>query len=308
MALAGALVAQEEGAESNARRKVKRPGASVENYIGVAVEPVPEALFAHLPALLERGRAVIVTRVVPNSPAANARVRRHDILITYDGQKVSTRKQLKDLVLANDRHKVVRLDIVRAGRALGLDVTLGLRPVGRTTRKAGAVSRSTGSVGVVKAYMAIRPTGVGSTIIISLAKNRLELRVTFPDREGTMQTRRAGGSRDQILQDLGDLPPGVMAEVRRRLDETIAFEKGSSLVSFHMRPFLDSQQQSRVRVTVWSLGEAGKVKTTVFDAAPDVEAIAWGLRKLRPRIREQLEKALRRTKIPRIEVKVDESL
>jgi len=308
VALSGTLVAQEEGGKAEVRRKVKRLGPSEETYIGVVVEPVPAALVAHLPSVLERNRGVIVTRLVPGSPAADAPLRRYDILLAYDGHAISAPEQLRSLVLAGAPRRSVRLDVVRAGRALAVDLTTGLRPAGGTTRRAGRGGLTTGSVGIVKTFLAGWPPSPGSTITISLVRNRLRVQVTFSDRGGATRTRRADGSRDQILRDLDDLPPKVKAEVRRRLDETISFEKSQSLVSFRMRPFLDARGEPRVRVTVWYLGEAGKVKTNVFDAAPDVEAIARGLGALRPPVREQLVKALRRAKIPRLEVEVDESL
>jgi serine protease Do len=56
-------------------------------YLGVLFAPVPDVVYDQLPQL-ERQRGVVVSFVLPDSPAAKAGLRRNDILLQYDDHKV----------------------------------------------------------------------------------------------------------------------------------------------------------------------------------------------------------------------------
>src|SRR5262249_59191177 len=56
-------------------------------YLGVLISPVPEVLYDQLPQL-PPGQGVVVTHVLPDSPAAQAMLRRHDILLAYADEKI----------------------------------------------------------------------------------------------------------------------------------------------------------------------------------------------------------------------------
>lgn len=64
------------------------PGQAGARWIGVGVAPIPEVLRSHLN--VSDGMGVMVDQVVPNSPAANAGLKRHDVLISAGGSAVSS--------------------------------------------------------------------------------------------------------------------------------------------------------------------------------------------------------------------------
>src|SRR5437879_2534922 len=56
-------------------------------YLGVLFSPVSEALYDQLPQL-PRNQGVLITHVLPDSPGAHADLRRHDILLEYQQEKI----------------------------------------------------------------------------------------------------------------------------------------------------------------------------------------------------------------------------
>src|SRR5947209_17312574 len=57
-------------------------------YLGILLAPVPEVLYDQLPNL-PRGQGVVITHILPESPAKEAGIERHDILLKYDAVKVT---------------------------------------------------------------------------------------------------------------------------------------------------------------------------------------------------------------------------
>src|SRR5215204_3232726 len=85
-------------------------------YLGVLISPVPEVLFDQLTDL-PRGQGVVVTHVLPDSPAARAGLRRHDILLDYDGQKIRDCEHFARLIQADKPERKVRINVLRGGRS-----------------------------------------------------------------------------------------------------------------------------------------------------------------------------------------------
>jgi hypothetical protein len=98
-------------------------------YLGVMVEPVPPALTAHLPGLVSKEQGLIVTNVGGDSPAEKAGLKQHDILVTYDDQKLFSFEQLTKLVRGDKAGREVSLGVVRAGKLETVKATLAEREV-----------------------------------------------------------------------------------------------------------------------------------------------------------------------------------
>ncbi len=96
-------------------------------YLGALFGPVPEALFDQLPSL-PRDRAVLITHVVPDSPAARADLRRHDVLLKYGEVAVRDCEHLARLIQADRPGRVVRLTLLRGSKEATAEVTLALGP------------------------------------------------------------------------------------------------------------------------------------------------------------------------------------
>jgi hypothetical protein len=71
---------------------------------------------------------VLITHVLPGSPAAKAGLRRNDILLRYDRVKVRDCEQLARLIRDDKPERKVKLLVQRDNRELAVDATLTLGP------------------------------------------------------------------------------------------------------------------------------------------------------------------------------------
>src|SRR5262249_48883620 len=118
--------------------RAQQPDPSTEEkgtYLGVLISPVPEVLYDQLPDL-PRGLGVVVTHARPDSPAARAGLRRHDILLEYDNQKVRDCEHFARLIQADKPERKVRLTLMRSGRTTTAEATLTLGTVLRIAQNA----------------------------------------------------------------------------------------------------------------------------------------------------------------------------
>lgn len=96
-----------------------------EAHLGIAVANVPASLYSHLPETLAKGEGVLVAQVAKDSPAAKAGLKAHDILLTYDNQKLFSPEQLVKMVRADKPGHEVALSYLRAGKVMNTKAKLG---------------------------------------------------------------------------------------------------------------------------------------------------------------------------------------
>lgn len=101
--------------------------APAQTYLGVRLMRVPPPLAAQLPDSIARGQGVVIMRIQPDSPAAQAGLRRFDVLTAYDDQRLFTPGQLSALVKSDQAGREVKLQVARAGQLVDMPVTLGER-------------------------------------------------------------------------------------------------------------------------------------------------------------------------------------
>jgi hypothetical protein len=94
-------------------------------YLGVALEQVPEAFASQLPDLIKKEQGLLVTEVEEGSPADQAGLQRHDILVTYDDQRLCCVEQLGRLLFSDEPGREVKLGIVREAELMSRMLTLG---------------------------------------------------------------------------------------------------------------------------------------------------------------------------------------
>ena len=112
----------------------QQPGA----WLGVLSEPVSETLGVHLD--IEVG--VVLDYVAPESPAAEAGLRQHDIVTRVGGRPVGDQDELREAIQAHDPGDEVTLEVVSKGEHVERKVKLGERPVAQP-----AVPRGGGDAG-----------------------------------------------------------------------------------------------------------------------------------------------------------------
>jgi len=91
-------------------------------WLGLATEEVQEALASQLQ--LGPGVGLVVTYVVPDSPAAKAGLQRNDVITEFDGQALILPAQLRKLVQVRKDGEKVRVTFFRAGKKDSASVTL----------------------------------------------------------------------------------------------------------------------------------------------------------------------------------------
>lgn len=105
---------------------VREADAADRGWLGVQLGEVPEPLAVHL-GIEQRG--VIVLNVVEDSPAAQAQLAQHDIIVALDGQPVDGDiPALAEAIGTHAPSDFVTLTILRNGVEQTLSVQLGERP------------------------------------------------------------------------------------------------------------------------------------------------------------------------------------
>ena len=101
------------------------PGAEGKKvpFIGVVTSPLGEAVRAQTTLLEDVGLSVDV--VSPDSPAAKAGLKAHDILAKYDDQLLCAAVQLSALVKRTGTGNKATLIVLRGGKELPIEVTVG---------------------------------------------------------------------------------------------------------------------------------------------------------------------------------------
>jgi C-terminal processing protease CtpA/Prc len=104
-----------EARETNADGSEQR-----EYYIGVPVAEVDETLRSHLD--IPEGQGLVVLDVVPNSPAAKAGLKAHDILLSMAGKPLKDVETLIEQV-QESKGKAVAVEILRQGGRKTIEIT-----------------------------------------------------------------------------------------------------------------------------------------------------------------------------------------
>jgi hypothetical protein len=280
-----------------------------QTYLGIFTAPVPEVLAAQFPDLLSGGRGLVVTGVVPGSPADSAVVRKHDVLVSYQQEDVESEAMLRARIRGSRPGTEVQLAVLRSGKVQFLKASLGKRAVDdmEGAEPRGRTSRST-AIGRVRSYASTDGSSAPTTISIGVDANKLTVRVSYVDSSGRRQQRRVSGTRDELARRLGDLPDDLRKDVLQKLDSAAALRNESPLFSLRLRPVATPTGEPRVQMSLFMLGKDGKVETVTVNAVPEVDAITGHLERLPPKVREKVVESLRKKVIPKLRVKVTRSL
>jgi 2-alkenal reductase len=95
-------------------------------YLGVSYGMIDAELAAENNLPVTNG--ALVSEVQPGQPAAKAGVQNGDIITAVDGQKLGSDVSLRGVLLAHAPGDNVKLEVLRDGKTLSLDVTLATRP------------------------------------------------------------------------------------------------------------------------------------------------------------------------------------
>lgn len=150
----------------NVYEQLRATGSVSRGWLGVLIQDVTGELAESFKMKMPHG--ALVSKVLPDSPAAQAGLEPGDVITRFDGKSIATSSDLPPMVGATRVGQKVELQIVRGGSARGLVITIGQLPEeDEQADVAPATRRPDGSTEVAKLKMSIRE-------LTKAERNRLE--------------------------------------------------------------------------------------------------------------------------------------
>ena len=174
-------------------------------YLGILFAAVPDVLYDQLPQL-PRNTGVVVSHVLPESPAGQMGIRHNDIVLRYDDEKVRDCEHFARLIHDDRPGRKVRLTFLRGGREMSALITLVKGPVLRIAQKDTAETPDEEPRGSAKP----NPSEEVTVSATPLGNNTLKLTVEYyDDHTGKLQSVPCSGSPDEIDAQIQKLPERV---------------------------------------------------------------------------------------------------
>jgi serine protease Do len=101
-------------------RQLQEHGRVIRGYLGIMTEDVVQVVGEENPDEPESGARIV--NIVPESPASVSGLAAGDIVISYAGKKVESRRQLLFLIAGSPVGQEVEIEIIRAGQRNGFQV------------------------------------------------------------------------------------------------------------------------------------------------------------------------------------------
>ena len=105
---------------------LKENGTVERGWLGVNIQGVNKDMAASLN--LDKARGAIVSRVVADSPAAEAGLEQGDVILAVDGRRVGTVRDLPRLIAGIEGGKSAKLTVWRGGKEKTMRVRIGRMP------------------------------------------------------------------------------------------------------------------------------------------------------------------------------------
>lgn len=103
---------------------LKEKGTVTRGWLGVMIQKITPDLAESFN--LDRTDGALVGDVIPDSPAEKAGVKRGDVIISFDRQEVKTMESLPKIVANTTPGKAVKVEVIRDGKKINLDVTIAV--------------------------------------------------------------------------------------------------------------------------------------------------------------------------------------
>ncbi|MBS0203921.1 MAG: PDZ domain-containing protein [Planctomycetes bacterium] len=196
-------------------------------FLGVAVSSIHPALAANLNGLISPDQGLAVEDIVPDSPAAKAGLKIHDILTIFDDQKLFTAEQLSKLVHSDRPGREATVGYLRDGKLHQAKVTLGQIPAAHAQAWSPvAPFHMHRSQRVPRRFLHPQSTSPAwdnfdSLSLKKLGDNRFRAEVQYLDKDGKTQKHVFEGTREEIRKDIDaekDLKPEERAHLLRSLN------------------------------------------------------------------------------------------
>ncbi len=338
-----AVRAEAPGSRGRAGNEAAATPASIgtQSFIGVFADPLPEALAAQLGELLGKSKGVHVVDVIAGSPAEKAGIKPHDVLVAYDGTRIASVEQLRELLRADHPGRTAKIDLIRASKEISRHVEVGERIVqrpavpsdGSTPVPVQMFGRQiiVGRRGVDAPGTVIRwgtPAEVDASesrpSMCSVVVDRRDAAswnvvVTYSGPDGKQNEKRLEGTSGEIRSRLDEFPPTVGDQIRRTLDRAESEKNPKPNVRVNVQPRVQGVDRG-LHISIQRPGQAGGPRIFEFDHVfggekrvqvgdlLKVQIFSEELQGLAPAVREQVEETLRDVELPEVRVEIRESL
>jgi membrane-associated protease RseP (regulator of RpoE activity) len=188
------------------------PSEEKGTYLGVLFGDVPEVLYDQLTDL-PRGQGVVVTHVLPDSPAAQAKLARHDIVLEYNKEKVLDKEHFARLIRADKSDHKIELLILRGGKRIMVEATLTTGPILRIGKLTPPGTTKVADDKTPKG--AAKPAGPGTVNVtaLPLAEGKVKVTIEYYE-EGRLHCATCTGNDKEIETTVKELPERVQPLAR----------------------------------------------------------------------------------------------
>jgi serine protease Do len=109
--------------------QLKEKGKVIRGWIGVSIQTVTPELARALG--LKEPAGALVSDVVPNGPAEKGKIKRGDIIISFNGKPIKRANDLPMIVADTPVGKVVDVKVLRDGKEMPMNITIREMPEGK---------------------------------------------------------------------------------------------------------------------------------------------------------------------------------
>ena len=215
-------------------------GKVTRGYLGAIIQNVTPEMADSFGGPGAGKKGAVVSEVVPGGPADKAGLQPGDVVISIDGKAVNSSSELTRAVASTRSGDVMKLQVVRGGRMMNLDVRAGTRPSEKELSSADNDNDEDGAKPTPDAPQAQRPSALGMSFgpIDEGARRRYSLPADLrgavvENIQGASDAAQKGIRRGDVIMRAGDKEVTSPADVPAAVD--IARKGGRTSILLQVR-------------------------------------------------------------------------
>jgi serine protease Do len=111
----------------NVYKQLREKGSVSRGWLGVLIQDVTGELAESFK--MQKPHGALVSKVLPDSPAAKAGIEAGDVITRFDGKEIATSSDLPPMVGTTTVGQKIQVEIIRSGSKRSMVITIGERPV-----------------------------------------------------------------------------------------------------------------------------------------------------------------------------------